>query len=69
MLDVSSDKFSEKIKIKEIDKSKVINSSNISQNKMVRTDSSEQKIDKFLNTSNTNMSLLSKAKTDDVIVR
>lgn len=36
---------------------------------MVRTDSSEQKIDKFLNTSNSSMLMLGKTKTDDVIKR
>lgn len=42
---------------------------NVSQNKMVRTDSSEQKIDKFLDTSNSNMSMLPKSKSDDIITR
>lgn len=64
-----TDKSDEKIEIKENQKLKVTNLSNVSQNKMVRTDCSEQKIDKFLNTSNSSMLMLSKSKTDDIITR
>lgn len=39
---------------------------NISQNKMVRTDSTEQKIDKFLNTSS---SIASEPKSEEEITR
>lgn len=64
-----TDKSDEKIEIKENEKTKLTNLSNVSQNKMVRTDCSEQKIDKFLNTSNSSMLMLSKSKTDDIITR
>lgn len=65
--DASVEKSDEKIDIKENEKSKVT-SLNISQNKMVRTDFSEQKIEKFLNT-NSSSSMLSKSKTDETITR
>lgn len=65
--DTSLDKPNETSDIKVIEKSK-LNSPNISQNKMVRTDSSEQKIDKFLNTSNS-MLMLPKSETDNTIKR
>jgi len=61
------DKSSKNIEIEENEKSIVSNVSNVSQNKMVRTDYSEQKIDKFLNTSNSNMLTLSKSNTDETI--
>lgn len=67
--DTSVEKSNEKIDIKETEKSKVT-SSNISQNKMVRTDFSEQKIEKFLNTcSSSSMLMMSKSKTDESITR
>jgi len=65
--DTSVDKSNENIK--ENEKSKVSNTPNISQNKMVRTDCSEQKIEKFLNTSNSSALTLSKSKTNQVITR
>lgn len=67
--DISSDKSAEEIEVKENQKSKSTSSLNISQNKMVRTDSSEQKIDKFLNTSNSSMLIASKSNTEHVITR
>lgn len=65
--DASIEKSDEKIDIKENLKLKVT-PSNVSQNKMVRTDFSEQKIEKFLNT-NSSSSMLSKSKTDETIIR
>lgn len=65
--DTSVEKSDEKIDTKENEKSKAT-SINISQNKMVRTDFSEQKIEKFLNT-NSSSSMLSKSKTDETIIR
>lgn len=65
--DETIEKSDEKIDIKENEKLKVT-SSNISQNKMVRTDFAEQKIEKFLNT-NSSSSMLSKSKTDETITR
>lgn len=67
--DTPNNESNVKIEIKEKEKLKVTNSTNVSQNKMVRTDCSEQKIDKFLNTSNTSMLMLGKSKADDVIKR
>lgn len=67
--DTSIDKPNEEIEIKENQKSKATSSSIISQNKMVRTDSSEQKIDKFLNTSNSSMLIASTSNTENVITR
>jgi len=69
--DTSCDKSNDKIEFKENQKLKITNSSNVSQNKMVRTDCSEQKIDKFLNTSNNSNSslMLPKSKTNDIITR
>jgi len=69
--DTLIDKSDEKIEIKESQKLKITNSTNVSQNKMVRTDCAEQKIDKFLNTSNSSNStlVLPKSKTNDVITR
>lgn len=64
----SVEKSNEEVETKNNEKPKATNSLNVSQNKMVRTDCSEQKIDKFLNTSDSSM-LLSKSKTDSVIVR
>lgn len=65
------DKSKEKLEIKESQKLNNTNSINVSQNKMVRTDCSEQKIDKFLNISNSSNStlMLPKSKTNDVITR
>lgn len=64
---ILTDKPDENLEIKESQKSKV---TNVSQNKMVRTDCSEQKIDKFLNTTGSNNMLMSsKSKTADVITR
>jgi len=45
------------------------NSSSLSQNKMVRTDCSEQKIDKFLNTSSSSSMMMPKSKTENEVVR
>jgi len=67
--DTTIDKSNENTKIKENEKPIASSTSNVSQNKMVRTDCSEQKIDKFLNTSNSSMLTLSKSKTDEVITR
>ncbi|XP_022168581.1 DNA mismatch repair protein Mlh1 [Myzus persicae] len=69
--DTLIDKSNEKIEIKESQKLKITNSPNVSQSKMVRTDCAEQKIDKFLNTSNSSNStlMLPKSKTNDVITR
>lgn len=69
MLEVSIEKSIDKKEMTEKEKPKEINSTTTSQNKMVRTDSSEQKIDKFLNTNNTSISMLPKSKADDVILR
>lgn len=64
----STDQSSEETEVKEHEKSKVsTNSLNVSQNKMVRTDCSEQKIDKFLNTSSSSSVMLSKSKTENVV--
>lgn len=69
--DTLIDKSNEKIEIKESQKLKITNFPNVSQSKMVRTDCAEQKIDKFLNTSNSSNStlMLPKSKTNDVITR
>lgn len=69
MLEVSVEKSIDKKEMTEKEKPKEINFITTSQNKMVRTDSSEQKIDKFLNTNNTSISMLPKSKADDVILR
>lgn len=66
--DTALNKFNDKTEIKVTEKSN-ISSPNVSQNKMVRTDSSEQKIDKFLSSSNSSLFMLPKSKTDDVIKR
>lgn len=64
----STDQSSEETEIKGHEKSKVsTNCLNVSQNKMVRTDCSEQKIDKFLNTSGSSSVMLSKSKTENVV--
>lgn len=69
--DTSIDKSNEKIEINESQKLKITNTSNVSQNKMVRTDCSEQKIDKFLNMSNSSNStlMLPKSMATNVITR
>lgn len=69
--DTLIDKSNDKIEMKENQKLKIANSTNVSQNKMVRTDCAEQKIEKFLSTSNSNNStlMLPKSKTNDVIIR
>ncbi|XP_050421498.1 DNA mismatch repair protein Mlh1 [Adelges cooleyi] len=62
-IEIKSKENNEKTK----DKQNVfITSQNVSQNKMVRTDSTEQKIDKFLNTSS---SFASEPKSEDEITR
>lgn len=65
--DTSIDKSNEKKEIKEHKESNV--TINVSQNKMVRTDSSEQKIDKFLDTSNSSVLMLPKSKSDAIITQ
>jgi len=69
--DTLIDKSNGKIEIKDSQKLQTTNSTNVSQSKMVRTDCAEQKIDKFLNTSNNSNStlMLPKSKTNDVITR
>uniref|UniRef100_A0A2S2R9V0 DNA mismatch repair protein Mlh1 n=1 Tax=Sipha flava TaxID=143950 RepID=A0A2S2R9V0_9HEMI len=67
--DISKNESNINIEIKESEKLKIINSPSVSQNKMVRTDCSEQKIEKFLNKSDTSMLMLGKSQTDDVIKR
>lgn len=64
--DTPLNKSNDKPELKVTEKSKV-NSPNVSQNKMVRTDSTEQKIDKFLSTSNSSLLMLPRSKSNDVI--
>lgn len=64
----STNQSSEETEINEHEKSKVSTKClNVSQNKMVRTDCSEQKIDKFLNTSSSSSVMLSKSKTENIV--
>lgn len=64
----STDQSFELTDIKKHEKSQVsTNCLNVSQNKMVRTDCSEQKIDKFLNTSSSSSVMPSKSKTENVV--
>lgn len=67
---INKNNSDDQFEIKENEKSKLTNSLNVSQNKMVRTDCSEQKIDKFLSTNDSSSMLkLPKSKTDEVITR
>lgn len=66
----STEKPEADMDIQENEKSKATtNSTSLSQNKMVRTDCSEQKIDKFLNTSSSSSLMMPKSTTENEVVR